>query len=38
MWKGTYGLETVKACEQEPIEVKDDEEDDNNEDRIEEGT
>lgn len=38
MWKITYGLATVKEGEQEPIEVKDDEEDDNNEGTIEGGT
>ena len=31
MWKGTYGLAIVKVGEQEPIEVKDDEDDDTNE-------
>ena len=38
MWKVKYGLATVKVGEQEPIEVKDDEEDDKNEGTIEEGT
>lgn len=37
MWKVTYGLATVKAREQGPIEVKDDEEDDNNEGTVEGG-
>lgn len=35
MWKVTYGLAIVKEGEQEPIEVKDDEEDDKNKDTIE---
>ena len=38
MWKITYGLSIVKEEEKEPIEVKDDEEDDKNEDTTEEGT
>ena len=38
MWKFTYGLAIVKEGEQEPFKVKDDEEDDNNEGKIEGGT
>ena len=38
MWKITYGLAIIKAREQEPIEIKDDEEYDNNEDIVEGGT
>ena len=38
MWKVTYGLAIVKEGEQEPIEVKDDEEDDKNENTTEGGT
>ena len=35
MWKVTYGLAIVKVGEHEPIEVKDDGEDDENKDTIE---
>ena len=35
MWKVTYGLAIVKVGDQEPIEVKDDGEDDDNRDTIE---
>ena len=38
MWKVTYGLTIVKEGEKKPIEVKDDEEDDNNDNTIEGGT
>ena len=38
MWKVIYGLSIVKVGKQEPIEVIDDEEDDNNENTIEIGT
>lgn len=38
MWKITYGLATVKAREQELIEVSNDEDDDNNEGTVEGGT
>ena len=38
MWKVTYGLSIVKEGEQEPIKVKDDEEDDKNDNTIEGGT
>ncbi len=34
MWKIAYGLTRVKGGEQEPIEVKDDEEDEKNEGTI----
>ncbi len=37
MWKVTYGLATIKEGEKEPIEVQDDEEEDNNEDIVEGG-
>ena len=37
MWKVTYGLTTTKEGEKEPIEVKDDEEDDKNESIVEGG-
>ena len=36
MWKVTYGLARVKVGEQEPIKVKDDEEDDDNKDIVKE--
>ena len=37
IWKITYGLATTKDDEQEPINVEDDEEEDNKQDTIEEG-
>lgn len=37
MWKVTYGLATVKEDVKEPIEVKYDEEDDNNDNIVEGG-
>lgn len=38
MWKITYVLAIVKEGEREPIEVKDDEDDDNNEGIVERDT